>query len=1366
MSVAFDAASESHSGSSGSVNQSSFNWSHTPVGTPKGVLVFTFSTSSSSDNATSVSYGASSMTAVSGGRAVSTGGTYVGDCKAWFLGSSVPTGSQTITVNRTNNSDEMYAVAITLTAGGDTSVHNSPVLIETSGSNLGLAEQSVTDGQSSGSNNSLRFAAINCSAETVTTTYNGFSLGDEVSVGSNSTHVHSIDFSGYANMVVRETNAGIGSRSIGFDYSEASLDVESLAAVHLAVKEVIPSSTTYNETTSGGSVVSGASVYSSSFLQTASGGASLNGTLNLAFINAITMYGGVSSSGTIVITTNQTADSEGGAAIGGAAIVSGSMEYMEGGITVSGEASISTSLEASTDGGIVLSGENSNTIICYELMSGGCQLSGIASSDSSFYMDGGITLGSVAEVTFTQTIAVSGGVNAAPDKTVTYNYNPVILSSGVFGSGVGFVQQIIVMSGGSSVSGGIELSTGFSPSGGSQVAGVAENTASLNEPRFNEVTKGALGLGIASHSQQRIIPQYLAEGSITIEGSSDAGIKSIAYTASGGISLEDTEPVKANFVFNSDTAFKWKLNAYVIKDTVFLWNLGQLTMFWYRVVGKGTQDPCLPQDPCCQKFILNVHARSLSELCQKLSQRRYKFPIDFVQRFSRPAENTVVASDEASGINHDCNNLIDVEVCNIPECADFCVDQDVLQPIGFSISIQVNAFQEYEAAGNITISGFANATFTKNLPEYNVTSAGSLSIAGEAEAHPDHFSMRGGSSLGGSARLACSRWSFSGGEWPIQTASIFATESASVSQTLVEQPWSLTDRILSDNGLYSSTDISYSKSSQGLLAKNFGLNLPSWANILQVVIAIDRKSSSTSIRDKEIYLMLGDQQLSENLAVTDTSWPLIETKKYYVLNVGTYDNWRNPIFESQVPPQKIWELENISVEDLNDPDFGVVLKIKNIANVKAIARVDYINIQVTYEDETGSIIRMSSGIIAKSPSYSWQSSGRVNLSSQTIVQPRRNFEQTILSAGARLSGSSYFTYDIEANGGLHLAGESLVTPYIEEPQGGCLLNSIEALINPAWYTMAGGVGLYSSADVDVVYNITTSGLVVMNGLSIVTADQFFHTASGSLSIAGNARARTPNRSFSSDGNVVFVEGEADIIVGDFELEDENIGFDMSVSNITASFLTDVELNNLSGLTDNLTKCGCYNLPLTIQLYHNFATSNSFAKFLVRNGLTINRTLSLRYNEINDSWQNNLHYKGFAFNNNSYESWDIISELNCTSNIGGIVLGTSVWRLALQFFRRNLTTGAMYDSRILIAIIPDNICRSTTSQLDFLVEYNTQSRLATATPNATIYQSTLYDNIGLFKNPAWVDNPILRLKVSQSGTIRNQPRLDLTSTVLS
>jgi hypothetical protein len=229
MAISYDAGSESHTSTTGSTSEASFSWTHTPVGTPKGVLVFTF-VNANADDATSVTYGGTNLTAVSGGRAVDTAGE-PGDCKAWFLGSSVPTGAQTITVNRTNNSNVMYAVGITITSSQNSDVHTAGiVLLQEDGS---IAAQSVTDG-SSGTGNSVRFAAINCGADDFGTTLpSSPAFNTLYPDSSNSTWIHGIDFGTRVCGVVRETTAGTGARNVGFFGP-----TDDRAAVHLAIKDV------------------------------------------------------------------------------------------------------------------------------------------------------------------------------------------------------------------------------------------------------------------------------------------------------------------------------------------------------------------------------------------------------------------------------------------------------------------------------------------------------------------------------------------------------------------------------------------------------------------------------------------------------------------------------------------------------------------------------------------------------------------------------------------------------------------------------------------------------------------------------------------------------------------------------------------------------------------------------------------------------------------------------------------------------------------------------------------------------------------------------------------------------------------------
>lgn len=212
--VAFDASSESHTGTTGSTSAASFSWTHTPVGSAKGVLVFVW-TNANADYISTVTYGGVDVPAVSGGEASDTAGE-PGRCTAFYLGSGLPQGAQTVVVNRTNNATTMYAVAATVTCIGDTEVYTPGIVLVTGDSTV--AQQNVDDGSPGA--NSVRFAAGHFGHTTPPT------------AGAASTAMQSIDIGATCFVAVRETTAGQGSRAVGLSSGTS----DDRAIVHLAVR--------------------------------------------------------------------------------------------------------------------------------------------------------------------------------------------------------------------------------------------------------------------------------------------------------------------------------------------------------------------------------------------------------------------------------------------------------------------------------------------------------------------------------------------------------------------------------------------------------------------------------------------------------------------------------------------------------------------------------------------------------------------------------------------------------------------------------------------------------------------------------------------------------------------------------------------------------------------------------------------------------------------------------------------------------------------------------------------------------------------------------------------------------------------------
>jgi hypothetical protein len=119
MTVAFDATSQATSGTG------ELSWAHTPVGTPRGVVVFV-ETRSNADDVTGVTYGGTAMTEVALSP-LNNSFSAINMVHAFFLGASVPTGEQTVVVS-VDAATAKQAQAVTVTASGDTEVQDTTVI--------------------------------------------------------------------------------------------------------------------------------------------------------------------------------------------------------------------------------------------------------------------------------------------------------------------------------------------------------------------------------------------------------------------------------------------------------------------------------------------------------------------------------------------------------------------------------------------------------------------------------------------------------------------------------------------------------------------------------------------------------------------------------------------------------------------------------------------------------------------------------------------------------------------------------------------------------------------------------------------------------------------------------------------------------------------------------------------------------------------------------------------------------------------------------------------------------------------------------------------------------------------------------------
>jgi hypothetical protein len=116
MAVAFDAIS-----SSGVETSGNLSWTHTPVGTPRAIIVAIIQNIGLTDEVTDVTYGGEAMSEVSGSPK-SYNGTDDSTLYVYFLGSSIPTGAQTVAVTVNGTGSNKTARCFSLTASADTEI--------------------------------------------------------------------------------------------------------------------------------------------------------------------------------------------------------------------------------------------------------------------------------------------------------------------------------------------------------------------------------------------------------------------------------------------------------------------------------------------------------------------------------------------------------------------------------------------------------------------------------------------------------------------------------------------------------------------------------------------------------------------------------------------------------------------------------------------------------------------------------------------------------------------------------------------------------------------------------------------------------------------------------------------------------------------------------------------------------------------------------------------------------------------------------------------------------------------------------------------------------------------------------------------
>lgn len=233
--------------------------------------------------------------------------------------------------------------------------------------------------------------------------------------------------------------------------------------------------------------------------------------------------------------------------------------------------------------------------------------------------------------------------------------------------------------------------------------------------------------------------------------------------------------------------------------------------------------------------------------------------------------------------------------------------------------------------------------------------------------------------------------------------------------------------------------------------------------------------------------------------------------------------------------------------------------------------------------------------------------------------------------------------------------------------------------------------------------------------------------------------------------VVYIGNASANISGSAEIESDYLGLFVAESSATStafdismSFNPSREVDDLPAEDTTIsTECGCDGVPPRIEIASNLSSAAPLRDFLSHNSLTMGDTSSLKFSNTS-SWTSTSSYSGFSVNGDGTERWTIVIEWECTSFVGGYDIGTPVWRLGI-LARRSVGNRSRI-TRLMMIFGREGSCQN--GKLGFSFDYDTESGSVSTSPVIDANPSVLYDEIGMFKNPDWFDNPVFSATVRE------------------
>jgi hypothetical protein len=342
------------------------------------------------------------------------------------------------------------------------------------------------------------------------------------------------------------------------------------------------------------------------------------------------------------------------------------------------------------------------------------------------------------------------------------------------------------------------------------------------------------------------------------------------------------------------------------------------------------------------------------------------------------------------------------------------------------------------------------------------------------------------------------------------------------------------------------------------------------------------------------------------------------------------------------------------------------------------------------------------------------------------------FADMALGGSAIIIGQNY-NFSYVGSGGIGMGGQAML-PIVGS--GGITLGGFGSFVSPSWhYTGTGGFGVTG------VYAYVGSGGMVLAGTGII-GNVLSFIGGGSIILGGGGSFVSPSWHYAGSGGMSLAG--SGLCRSNFYNPVIPMVMTASVTFVEADFTVEQGTTLVAPLDTVSTQCGCNSLPLTLLFQSNFGSTNIFATFLRRNGLTLPTSQPLFYNRLFGMWQQNLHITGLAEDGRTTERWDVLFEWGCSNQLADQDTGQNFWRFQGNFVRRNAVIGQQ-NSRVMVIMDSSGLCADPGSfGVSFTID--TVSEIVTIQSQASLELQVIYDEIGLFRG-TWTASPVLSITLA-------------------